>query len=116
MAIEMCQRFVEESEKWNSVGKMKLLFFFPLPVEVVSHDVEPVDIRSQLGNQEVVAVERTSREGNTEDKALLVSLELLGIGSIAHLLHEGDKVLRVVDLSTAFVVRWTMEKKNRRRM
>jgi len=102
--------FVEESKNGKKNPWVWKLLFFPLPVEIVSHDVEPVDIRSKLWNQEVVAVEGTSRKGDTKDEALLVSLELLGIGSIAHLLHEGDKVLRVVDLSTAFVVRWTIEK------
>lgn len=91
-------------------------FFSHIPVEVVSHDVEPVDILSQLGDQEVVAVERATGEGDAEDQTLLVALELLSIGSIAHLLHESDKVLRIVDVSSASVVRGTIKKQGKERL
>lgn len=83
------------------------LFFsrpFSLVIVIVIVIVRVLTVFSKLGDGKVLSVEWSSRERDTEDKALLSWLERLFVGGLAHLFQERDKVLGIVGVSTTQVV------------
>lgn len=75
-------------------------------LSTVTRETEKHTMRSELGDEEVITVERASREGNTENQPVLAFLEDLCVRSLPHLLQERDKVLWVLCIpSTLWVTR-----------
>lgn len=65
-------------------------------------------MRIKFGDEEVVTVKGTSREGNTENQPVLAVLEDLCVRSLSHLLQELDKVLWILCIPSTLWVAWAI--------